>query len=215
MISIIAQNEYFGALNAMVESGPYNSNIGRLYDEMIAEYQNNKIGMNEDDQNHLFTNLEMRFYKFSGIRIARRQLEKFKYDEFLLKPYPDILKFTKQEKKIGNDKGDAVASKDSLDFIEPGLLGHFEEIENKITGKENNWSDSSIRLAAFCELLYEKKYFTEKPKKRRNLIFINDFAKKRYGKDIGAFLLGSKKTERENHKTKIKNNKPRLDSYFK
>jgi hypothetical protein len=105
-----------------------------------------------------------------------------------------------------------------LNSLDPALIDHFLKIEKKVCGENGKWGDSNIRLAAFCELLYEKRYFTVKPKQNKNrpLNFINDFSKSRYGIDIGTSLLAAKEREREYHKTntKTKNKKPPLKNYF-
>ncbi|MGN6248948.1 MAG: hypothetical protein ACTHNG_11365 [Ginsengibacter sp.] len=213
MISLTAQNKYFSALEAIIKTLANNPKIDQLYDEMIAEFQNNKIGLTHEGKSLLFENLEMRFYKFSGIRIARRQLEKFSNDKIILKDYPDLSMLIEKEQNKSAD-----VKINPLDFIDPAVLGYFlDTIEKNVCGENGKWGDSNIRLAAFCELIYEKRYFTVKPtgNKNRPINFINDFSKSRYGIDISTSLLAAKKKERESHKTRIKNKKRPLKNYFK
>jgi hypothetical protein len=103
-----------------------------------------------------------------------------------------------------------------LDSIDPALIQRFKKIEDSMNAA-NNWPDSVIRLAAFCELLYEKKYFTVKPSvnKGRPVKFMNTFAKSRYGIDINNALKATKKKERENHKSKKIQGLNSLNSYLK
>lgn len=231
MISLTAQNEYFAALLSMVNTGANNHHIDKLYENMIAEYQNNKIELNGNEENQLFTNLKMRFNRFFGERIVRRQLDKFKNDELILKPYPDILeliekeqkkneevKFNSLDREIKNNSLDEEVKDNSLLFIDPALLYFFlNTIEKNFCNNNRKWEGSNIRLAAFCELLYENKYFTVKPSmnKKRPLNFINNFSKSRYGQDILTSLHATKKKERTSHKTNTKDNKPPLRNYFK
>ena len=89
MISLTAQNNFFDALLTIVNTGANNPEIDRFYEYMIAEFETNKTGLNDDEQNKLFANLQMRFIRFSGKRIVRLQLERFKSDELILRTYPD------------------------------------------------------------------------------------------------------------------------------
>ena len=57
---------------------------------------------------------------------------------------------------------------------------------------------SNIRCAAFCEVLYEKKYIKQT---RTRVKTMTQFAISRYGRDISKSLLASKKKERKNYKT--------------
>jgi hypothetical protein len=57
---------------------------------------------------------------------------------------------------------------------------------------------SNIRCAAFCEVLYEKKYIKQT---RTRVKTMTQFAISRYGLDIGKSLLASKKKVRKNYKT--------------
>ncbi len=105
---------------------------------------------------------------------------------------------------------------DPLDCIDPAIITAFLEKEKHVIRENGQWDGSVIRLAAFCELLYEKKYFTEKPnnKKDRPVTFINSFAKARYGIDISIQLKSAKKNERVEHKNKKKDGKSPLKNLF-
>jgi hypothetical protein len=130
-----------------------------------------------------------------------------KHREYLIEKRELSLKEIINEEKIKDYQ-----IKDPFYLMVPELIGSFLEKEKEVTGQEGKWPDSSIRLAAFCEILFEKKYLVE----RKNRIkACNDFAKSRYGIDIKNSLLASKKNEREEHKTRIKNKKIRLNDYFR
>ena len=81
MICLTAQNEYFNALLSMVNGGANHPAIDKLYENMIAEFQNNRIGLNDDEQNKLLAYLKLRFDRFFGERIIRNELGKFANDE--------------------------------------------------------------------------------------------------------------------------------------
>jgi len=131
MISITAQNKFFDALNTMVNSGANNSEIDRLYDEMIAEIETNNILLNDEHKNKLLANLKTRFSKFSGIRIARTQFEKFKKDEFILKPCPSIIEVIEQQSKDENNTGDKNYSFDKNKEVSP--QSSFKLLDNVLT----------------------------------------------------------------------------------
>lgn len=180
IISIEAQNKYFKALNIMIKTGVKPSDLDSLYDDMIAEFQTAKIGLNENQQNQHFTNLCMRFVKFSDYRIARKQLYKFQEDKLILKPYPDLFRLVEQEKI--NEINAAYSGKyvDPLDFIDSSIMGLFKEAENKATLDTQAFT-SDIRCAAFCEILYVIGYMLPSKYKQKRLI---EFAKGRYDRNI-------------------------------
>lgn len=85
-----------------------------------------------------------------------------------------------------------------LSFIDPYVLEFFIKVEKKALGVSGKFT-SDIRCAAFCEMLYEKKYIIQTKTRR---ITMNDFAKSRYGIDIGQALTTGKKIERKKHKNR-------------
>lgn len=96
----------------------------------------------------------------------------------------------------------------SIDFIEPALQNRFIQIEERT---KNEFKESNIRCAAWCELLFTKKYFVEK---KNRIKACNDFAKRRYGKDVENSLLKTKEEERNKHiNNTVKDKKP-LKNYF-
>ncbi|MFN6387453.1 MAG: hypothetical protein ACK4X2_03975 [Bacteroidota bacterium] len=79
------------------------------------------------------------------------------------------------------------------DLINIELLQLIEIAEGK--AKPNL---SNIRCAAFCEVLYEKKYIKHTITRVKTM---TQCAMSRYGRDIGKSLLASKKKIRKNYKT--------------
>ncbi len=100
---------------------------------------------------------------------------------------------------------------DPLTFIDPYFLQLFINAEKKANLNTGAFK-TAIRCAAFCELLYEKKYIIN-VKDRRQKTMIN-FAKGRYGIDITNSLAASKKADRENHKYKTVAKNPPLIKCF-
>ena len=84
---------------------------------------------------------------------------------------------------------------DPLALIDPDMKSLFSEVEKKARGETGKFS-SRIRCAAFCELLYIKKYILASTQKR---VTLNQFSKSRYGIDISNALETSKNKHRENH----------------
>lgn len=79
-----------------------------------------------------------------------------------------------------------------IDLIEPLMLPLIENAEKKA-----NHKSSAIRCAAFCELLFEKKYI--KPTNTR-VKTLTTFAASRYGLNISNALKKSKEDDRNEHK---------------
>ncbi len=85
-------------------------------------------------------------------------------------------------------------------LIKPELQNHLEDIEKKIETNISTWKDRNllIECAAFCQLLYDKRYFV---KGTTNRVSVNSFAKSKYGVDIEKQLESSKRNDRNTHKT--------------
>lgn len=101
-----------------------------------------------------------------------------------------------------------VSPENSIQFIEITLQDRLVSIENRAA---REWKDSKIRCAAFCEMLWDKKYFVEKKKRIKTC---NDFAKSRYGMDIEISLSSGKEISRHRHKSNTVNKKPPLKNLF-
>ncbi|MEO6707360.1 MAG: hypothetical protein ABIN04_16085 [Ginsengibacter sp.] len=170
MISITAQNEFFNALLVMVNTGANNPNIDTFYENMIAEFQTNKIGLNDDEQNKLFAKLGMRFNKFSGIRIVGHQLEKFKRDKIILKPYPNIIELIEREQKKVRE-----VTNDPLDFIDPAPTNSKDENN---TGDQSSFELLSNVLTTDCFTTLKNHRFINTDTKK------TDFAKIFQNKEI-------------------------------
>ena len=75
------------------------------------------------------------------------------------------------------------------------LIGIEEKIKNKIG--EWNQGKSKIECAAFCQLLFDNKYFVQGSTKR---VTVNKFSLSRYGTDIEIQLQSKFKIDRNKHK---------------
>ncbi len=115
--------------------------------------------------------------------------------------------------ELGNKKAQIIPSitnANPLTLIDSAFITLFEKAEKKALGDAGKWV-SSIRCAAFCELLWDKNYFNQ----RKNRIKVcNDFAKGRYGLDIQVSLQASKKDERDKHKNHSIRESPPLKKLF-
>lgn len=92
-------------------------------------------------------------------------------------------------------------------LIKPELQNHLADIENMIESKIYIWKDRKqlIECAAFCQLLYDRKYFV---KGSTNRATVNSFALSKYKVDIKDQLDTTRKPSREKHKIL-------LSKYFK
>jgi len=92
-------------------------------------------------------------------------------------------------------------------YIRPEFYDRLNEIEKKLGSKISEWRDGKgkIECAAFCQLLFDKKYFV---KGSTNIKSVNEYSISKYGNDVDIQLRSGKKTDREKHKTL-------LNKYFK
>lgn len=103
--------------------------------------------------------------------------------------------------KLPSLKFHSVPKKDIKDFIKPELVTLLEKLEEKIfKNQEKTWA-SRIKCAAFCELLYEKKYFLKGATRIKS---VAEFALLRYGMNIQVQLKGDKKVDRITHKEQLR-----------
>lgn len=94
--------------------------------------------------------------------------------------------------------------KEHTEFIDPLMHDPFIKAEKKALGNIGKFNN--IRCAAFCELLYSKKYIINTKTRQKTM---SAFAQSRYGIDISKALATSKKFRRDSHKTKkIKGQNP-------
>lgn len=109
-----------------------------------------------------------------------------------------------------NKKPSTSSIKDPLNFIDPDLINVFMESEKLALGATGKFN-SKIRCAAFCELLYDKKYILQTKTRIKTMV---SFAKQKYNIDIEGSLAASKKTDRNNHKIRSVNKMPGLKNCF-
>lgn len=109
--------------------------------------------------------------------------------------------------KSNNQKSIQLTSKQNLvqtstvnELIKHDLLDRLSELECKIQDKITDWKQRKdlIGCAAFCQLLFDKKYYIKGSTNRKS---VNTFALTRYGTDIETQLNSSFNKEREKHKT--------------
>jgi hypothetical protein len=108
-----------------------------------------------------------------------------------------------------NSKNIATPAIKPISYLREEIVSLFYSKEKKALGNKDNFS--AIRCAAFCELLYEKKYFNPTKQKIKTL---TAFAMSKYGLDIKNSLSSSKKTDRKNHQEKIVGNDTPLRNCF-
>lgn len=100
---------------------------------------------------------------------------------------------------------------DWKNYVNPLFVDLLCQVEEKVLNSKPTF-DSTIRCAAFCELLYEKKYLINQKIKNRQTMA--SFATLRYRLNIADALKTSKKPARENHKIRKVSNLSPLKSFF-
>ncbi|HTB99319.1 MAG TPA: hypothetical protein VK705_01415 [Ferruginibacter sp.] len=108
------------------------------------------------------------------------------------------------------DYGPNISLVDPMCFVDPFILQSFLDAEKKALKSSDKFSNA-IRCAAFCEILYEKKYIINTKTRRKTM---NNFAKSKYGIDITIALSTKNSVPRERHKNKTVNNMPPLNRCF-
>lgn len=89
------------------------------------------------------------------------------------------------------------------DFIEPGLITHFLQVEARISKKVIAWKEgrrgSQIQCAGFCEALFVKGFFAGAKPEQTSVshVLIAEFARWYYGIDITLQISSTKKKARE------------------
>lgn len=126
------------------------------------------------------------------------ELKILKKDILLLK---NILKLevTKEVPKTNVKPIPEIKFIDPLSYVDPPFLQAFLRTEKLALGETGKFPNPT-RCAAFCEILYEKKYLKQT---KTRLITMNNFSKSKYAIDI-KIALGAdkaKKALREKHKT--------------
>jgi len=117
----------------------------------------------------------------------------------------DIKEVANKENNDISKKSESQLDENKLEDIKWMLLiredfhKRLEKIETKIEAKILKWGnrEALIECAAFCELLFEKKYFVPKSTRIKS---VNSFAIIKYGADIKNQLATSKKADREKKK---------------
>ncbi len=123
--------------------------------------------------------------------------------------YAKYIDFLKSESMTDLNKEPITLN--SLDEIEIPFRDRVLSVEQKIEKDSGPLKNNKTRCAAFCDLLWDKKYFESK---KDRLKTCNEFSKNRYGIDLYIFFKDGKKIERKNHKESRVSGKPSLRSYF-
>ena len=99
---------------------------------------------------------------------------------------------------------------DALTFINPSIISLFYIAEEKALGIGGKFPNK-IRCAAFCEILYERKYITQSKQNQKQM---RDFALARYQLNISNALLSVKQEARNKHKNFTVDGMPPLKNFF-
>ena len=85
-------------------------------------------------------------------------------------------------------------------LIKIELHDHLSIIESKIEDKIRQWKQNEMKIerAAFCQLLFDRKYFVAGS---TNRVTVNIFAQSKYGFDIMDHLQSKYNGDRNKHKT--------------
>jgi len=99
---------------------------------------------------------------------------------------------------------------DPLVFINPSILPLFYSAEKKALGTDGKFPNK-IRCAAFCEILYKRKYIIQSKQNQKQM---RDFAFARYQFNISNALLSVKQEARNKHKNFTVDGMPPLKNFF-
>jgi hypothetical protein len=160
-----------------------------------ANYVNHIIYLGDEPFDFKPSENHIEFLKFVFGTYEAYYFELKKACDLLFEKYREILVISKP--KIIN----------WVELIEPAMLPLIENAEKKA-----NHKSSAIRCAAFCELLFEKKYI--KPTKTR-VKTLTTFAASRYGINISNALQKTKQAARNEHKNLRKSGFEPLNKSFK
>ncbi len=99
---------------------------------------------------------------------------------------------------------------DPLTFINPSILSLFLSAEKKVLEPDGKFPNK-IRCAAFCEMLYKRKYIIQSKQNQKQM---RDFALVRYQLNISNALLSVKHEARDKHKNFTVDGMPPLKNFF-
>ena len=99
---------------------------------------------------------------------------------------------------------------DPLSYINPSIVSLFLSAEKKALGV-NDTFPNKIRCAAFCEILYDRKYIIQSKQNQKQM---RDFALARYHLNISNALLSVKQDARNKHKNFTVDGMPPLKNFF-
>lgn len=173
------QEELLNELTSLPNIKPFEIDITDNFLPLIDKYKNwYKAHKNETEKYGPHNPYKL---MFEDMGCTKREINKY-FKEGPEKKYDDI------NEKI-----------DPLSFIDPLLTELFKAAEAKALGSPGKFN-TQIRCAAFCELLWNRKYISNTKTRRKT---ITEFAKTRYGLNVEKSLASSKKEKREEHINKI------------
>ncbi|MDB5280706.1 MAG: hypothetical protein JWR61_5661 [Ferruginibacter sp.] len=167
----------------------YNRFIDKFYEGYLMDYSQ----LNDSSVTAAVYGRYFLFYEY-----LKNELLKFsKLKEEEIKDNNNEIDKSKTDPARGSDKWEKL--------IKSELHDHLKKIESKIESKLSNWKQrvDLIECAAFCQLLFDLKYFESGSTCRKTVI---SFALSKYGTDIENQLESSKKAAREVHKKLLKVN---------
>ncbi|MEJ7738534.1 MAG: hypothetical protein WKF97_13975 [Chitinophagaceae bacterium] len=140
-------------------------------------------------------------YDFSRRMFSEHEMKAFIHVEQIFEYYKKVLnlKLTNRDQK-----NVLTGAQFGLDLIRDELHTRLIVIEGKILSKIERWKQGfdKIECAAFCELLFDKKYFV---KGSTRIKTVNAFACSKYGNPIKNQLGKTREPARKTHKTLLSN----------
>jgi len=142
------------------------------------------------------------YFETSIVNSLRRGVALLLYKKYLNDLHTELLSKPIIEFKEKNSNGNLTETqlKTLESLIKVELHERLNEVEGKIKNKIENWKQGIdlIGCAAFCQLLYDKKYFIKGCTNRKS---VNSFSLLRYGTDIEIQLHSKFRFDRDRHKT--------------
>jgi len=194
------------------------STISNEYDFLFTGEKENELNLNTSFKKY-FELFEVDINTVNKLYINDSGTEKLT----AINEYSDSNKniLTQLQESIGDTKAltnldrpvqssEIVSTIDPLTFINPSILSLFLIAEKKALSIEGKFPNK-IRCAAFCEMLYERRYIKQSKQNQKQM---RDFALARYQLDISKALLTVKQEARDKHKNFSVDGMPPLKNSF-
>ena len=173
-----------------------------------------QFAFTKKELNHLFFDCETLRRPFSKYRslchIFSDQIDNLNKLKLIEHRLDSLMVREKSKEDLSGERIEGTATIKDTDsgdkwkrFIKVELHDRLEIIESKIANKVTVWRQRGdlTECAAFCQLLFDYKYFNEGATKR---ITVNGFSLAKYGIDITIQLKSAAKKGREKHKILLK-----------